>query len=208
MRVLPVRLVLIAVLATAAGGCGVEGVVAGPTPASSASTSVAASKITALTVPDVTGKRLNEAEALLHGAGIKNVKTTDATGKGRIVVDANNWIVRHQSPDEGTKIAVGDTVTLDVAKPTDGVGPSSVAKGVVPNVVCMDLQAAQDTLQSAGFYVLSSKDALGDRHQILDRDWVVIGQSAAAGSTAFPTTKITLTVVKYGEPTGESGCHS
>ncbi|NUR25832.1 MAG: hypothetical protein HOV83_08300, partial [Catenulispora sp.] len=76
MRVLPVRLVLIAVLATAAGGCGVEGVVAGPTPAGQVpAASASASKIAALTVPDVTGKRLNEAEALLHGAGIKNVKT-------------------------------------------------------------------------------------------------------------------------------------
>ncbi|WP_169734203.1 PASTA domain-containing protein [Hamadaea tsunoensis] len=203
MRAILVRLGL-AVTATALlAGCGPV-TLATPTPAASGS----ASRIAALSVPDVTGKRLNEAEAVLQGAGIKTVKTTDATGQGRIVIDPNNWFVRHQTPAEGTKIAVGDPVTLDVAKPTDGVGPSTVAKGVVPNVVCMDLQAAQDTLQSAGFYLLSSKDALGDRHQILDRDWVVIGQSAAAGSTAFPTTKITLTVVKYGEPTGESGCHS
>jgi hypothetical protein len=72
----------------------------------------------------------------------------------------------------------------------------------------MELQAAQDKLQEAGFYLLASKDALGDRHQILDRDWVVIGQSTAAGKLTLPLTKITLTVVKYGEPTGDSGCKS
>jgi beta-lactam-binding protein with PASTA domain len=196
-----VRAALLVLVASAVllGGCD---------PVSVVTAEPSTSRTPALTVPDVTGKRLNEARAVLGGSGLKNVKTVDATGKGRVVIDANNWIVRHQSPAEGTKVAVGDEITLDVAKPTDGIGPAGVTKGVMPDVVCMDLQAAQDTLQSADFFLLASKDAIGDRHQILDRDWVVIGQTPAAGTHGFPTTRVTLTVVKYGEPTGDSGCHS
>lgn len=159
-------------------------------------------------VPDVGGKRLSEARAILEGVGLSNIGTTDAAGKGRAVIEPNNWIVRAQDPKAGAQAARADKITLDVGKPTDGIGPTSVTTGVMPDVMCMELQAAQDKLQEAGFYLLSSKDALGDRHQILDRDWVVIGQSAAPGKLTLPLTKITLTVVKYGEPTGDSGCKS
>jgi beta-lactam-binding protein with PASTA domain len=161
-----------------------------------------------ITVPDVQGKRLSEARTILEGAGLSTIGATDATGKGRVVIEPNNWIVQTQNPRPGSKVARTDKIALDVSKPTDGVGPATVTTGVVPNVVCMELQAAQDKLQEAGFYLLSSKDALGDRHQILDRDWVVIGQSSTPGKVALPLTKITLTVVKYGEPTGDSGCKS
>jgi hypothetical protein len=162
----------------------------------------------AITVPDVTGMRLSQARAILDDAGLSNVGTTDATGKGRVILEPKNWIVTAQHPGPGTKIGRAEKVTLEARKPTDGIGPSSVTAGVMPDVVCMDLQAAQDTLQSAGFYLLSSQDALGGRRQILDRDWVVVGQSVPAGKVALPLTRITLTVVKYGEPTGDSGCKS
>lgn len=161
-----------------------------------------------ITVPDLVGKRLSEARAILDDAGLSNVGTTDATGKDRVVIEPKNWIVKAQHPAAGGKVARTEKITLDVSKPTDGIGPSSVSTGVMPDVVCMDLQAAQDKLQEAGFFLLTSKDALGERHQILDRDWVVIGQSAPAGKLTLPLTKITLTVVKYGEPTGDSGCRS
>jgi beta-lactam-binding protein with PASTA domain len=161
-----------------------------------------------ISVPDVQGKRLSEARAILDGAGLGNIGTTDVTGKGRVVIEPNNWMVKAQHPAPGSMVARTEKIALDVSKPTDGVGPATVTTGVVPNVVCMELQAAQDKLQEAGFYLLSSKDALGDRHQILDRDWVVIGQSSTPGKVALPLTKMTLTVVKYGEPTGDSGCKS
>lgn len=161
-----------------------------------------------ITVPDVHGKRLSEARAILEGAGLSNLGTTDATGKGRVVIEPNNWIVTAQRPKAGSQVARAEKISLDVGKPTDGIGPATITTGVMPDVTCMELQAAQDKLQEAGFYLLASKDALGDRHQILDRDWVVIGQSAPAGKLTLPLTKITLTVVKYGEPTGDSGCKS
>jgi beta-lactam-binding protein with PASTA domain len=192
------RVYVLILAATLLSGCTAlpQTPVAQPTPAKT------------ITVPDVAGKRLSQARAILEGVGLGNVGTTDATGKGRVVIEPNNWIVKAQNPKAGATVARTEKITLDVAKPTDGIGPATVTTGVMPDVVCMELQAAQDKLQEAGFYLLSSKDALGDRHQILDRDWVVIGQSVAAGKITLPLAKITLTVVKYGEPTGDSGCKS
>jgi hypothetical protein len=84
-----------------------------------------------------------------------------------------------------------------------------VTRGVVPNVTCMNLQDAQNSLQSAGFFNLASVDGLGQgRMQILDRDWVVTKQSVAAGTRPAALTRIVLTAVKYGESTGSSGCQS
>jgi len=100
-------------------------------------------------------------------------------------------------------------VTLRVAKPTDDQGSTETQLGTIPDVVCKDLQTAQDTLQSAGFFNLHSKDGSGKgRLQILDRNWVVIAQSVPAGATPGLEASVTLTAVKFGEPTGDSGCPS
>jgi beta-lactam-binding protein with PASTA domain len=124
------------------------------------------------------------------------------------VLEDNNWVVVTQSPAAGTVAAVSDVITLEVRKPSDGAG-GEVVKGVVPAVICMDLQKAQDALRKAGFYRLRSVDGLGqNRFQALDRNWVVIDQSVAAGTSPGALTEIVLTVVKYGEPTGSSGCAS
>ena len=121
---------------------------------------------------------------------------------------STNWIVTEQSVPAGQRIKVTATVTLKVKKPSDGEG-TQTAIGVVPDVVCMDLQAAQDSLQAAGFFNLGSEDGSGEgRMQILDRDWVVVAQSVDAGSTPSPLKRIVLDSVKYGEPTGASGCRS
>ena len=64
--------------------------------------------------------------------------------------------------------------TLDTA-PRPAVAPAPTT-GTVPNVVGIDLQLAQDTLQAAGFYALRSHDATGQgRFQVLDRNWTVWG---------------------------------
>jgi hypothetical protein len=44
--------------------------------------------------------------------------------------------------------------------------------------------------------------------QVVDRNWVVIRQSVAAGARPDKKARITLTAVKFGEPTGDSGCKS
>ncbi|MFG1711186.1 PASTA domain-containing protein [Nonomuraea sp. M3C6] len=76
----------------------------------------------------------------------------------------------------------------------------AAAKKKLPNVVGMNLQEGQDTLQAAGFYVLNDKDATGqDRLQVFDRNWVVTKQSPAAGQRVSTDTLITLYAKKLGE---------
>jgi hypothetical protein len=66
----------------------------------------------------------------------------------------------------------------------------------LPNLVGQDLQAAQDTAQAAGFYVLDDQDASGqNRLQVMDRNWTVCSQEPEAGT--HPTdTKVVLFAVK------------
>ncbi len=159
------------------------------------------------TVPNVVGERLSTAQSALRKAGFGKIDPQDATIEHRVVLDSTNWVVVSQSPKAGTKTATDKTVTLKVRKPTDGAGPVEIHFGTVPNVVCMNLQNAQDTLRESGFLNLRSQDGTGQaRYQVLDRDWVVIGQSVKAGTKPGFTTRIVLSVVKYGEPTGKSGC--
>ncbi|WP_219507094.1 PASTA domain-containing protein [Nonomuraea ceibae] len=70
----------------------------------------------------------------------------------------------------------------------------------LPDVVGMNLQAAQDHLQATGFYILNDKDATGQgRLQVLDRNWVVVRQTPAAGKRVPTSTLITLYAKKLGE---------
>jgi hypothetical protein len=89
--------------------------------------------------------------------------------------------------------------TSEGTAPPDGAGDAS-GEVTVPDAVGLDLQYAQDTMQAAGFYVLSSHDATGqDRFQVLDRNWTVCDQSPPGGTTADPATEIDFGAVKDGE---------
>jgi hypothetical protein len=77
---------------------------------------------------------------------------------------------------------------------------STARVGVVPNVVGVNHQLAQDTMQAAGFYFLTEEDASGQGRLLLnDRNWVVVSQSPAGGTTAALDTKILLRSKKIGE---------
>lgn len=70
---------------------------------------------------------------------------------------------------------------------------------VMPYVTCMNLQDAQDAIQVAGVFYSRSQDATGkDRNQVLDRNWVVVGQTPTAGATVDEGEAV-LSVVKIGE---------
>ncbi|MBO4210181.1 PASTA domain-containing protein [Micromonospora echinofusca] len=202
------------VAGTATPGAQASGTAAGPTPGDPATTpgtpSPAAGTVGGpVTVPDLTGRRLTEAKAALVSLRLGTPQVVDATGQGRLVLDDRNWVVVTQDPPAGTGAGPDLLVTLRVRKPTDGTGSGTVTVGVVPDVVCKDLQSAQDAMQAARFFNLRSTDATGQgRMQLLDRDWVVVGQSVRAGTSPELTTRITLSVVRFGEPTGGSGCAS
>ena len=72
--------------------------------------------------------------------------------------------------------------------------------GVVPDVLGMNHQYAQDTMQAAGFFALSEEDATGQGRMLLyDRNWEVVEQHPAAGTEAAFDTTIVLRSKKIGE---------
>jgi hypothetical protein len=71
---------------------------------------------------------------------------------------------------------------------------------IMPNVVGMNLQEAQDELQSLGSYILSQDDATGQgRFQVLDSNWQVCSQDQAPGETFDLAELVNLTAVKLSE---------
>ncbi len=69
----------------------------------------------------------------------------------------------------------------------------------MPNVVCMNLQDAQDLIQTTGVFFSSSYDATGEgRSQFIDSNWVVVSQTPAPG-TPIGEGDANLGAVKYGE---------
>ena len=72
----------------------------------------------------------------------------------------------------------------------------------MPNEVGHVLQDAQDDLQRVSgnpAYYSRSHDLLGDRHQILDRDWQVCTQNIAEGATVSESDTVDFGVVKLSE---------
>jgi beta-lactam-binding protein with PASTA domain len=74
------------------------------------------------------------------------------------------------------------------------------AKFTMPRVVGMNLQLAQDLLQSKGSYILDQVDHKGLlRIQVLDSNWKVCKQTPAAGKVVLASTVVTLSSVKLTE---------
>jgi hypothetical protein len=93
------------------------------------------------------------------------------------------------------------TVTPDPSSPTAAaINPAPAVLSVMPDVVCQNLQDAQDEIQRAGVFFSRSDDALGQaRSQVIDRNWVVVAQTPAAGESVGEMEAI-LSVVKTDEP--------
>lgn len=103
-----------------------------------------------------------------------------------------------------TTVAPSTTIAATATAPVAGEIPQSASAptALMPVVMCMNLQAAQDAIQAAGVFYSRSEDATGKgRMQISDRNWVVVAQSPAPG-TPIDEGDAVLSVVKYGEPGG------
>lgn len=84
----------------------------------------------------------------------------------------------------------------DGANPLGGHAPED---SLMPQVVCMNLQDAQNEIQDHGVFFSRSEDATGHgRNQIIDSNWQVVGQSPDAGIPIGEGDAM-LSVVKYGE---------
>jgi beta-lactam-binding protein with PASTA domain len=79
------------------------------------------------------------------------------------------------------------------------VAAPAAAEVLMPEVTCMNLQAAQNAIQAAGVFFSRSDDATGQgRSQIVDSNWTVVSQSPPAG-TPIGEGDAVLSAVKIGE---------
>ncbi|MGZ4556223.1 MAG: PASTA domain-containing protein [Mycobacteriaceae bacterium] len=103
---------------------------------------------------------------------------------------------------ESTSAAVSTTA----AAPTSAVttqAPTSAAFAAfaMPRFVGMDLQSAQNAVQTHRIFYSKSHDLRGSRHQILDSDWIVCTQNLPPGQqvTSDIEGQIDFGVVKRSE---------
>jgi len=88
--------------------------------------------------------------------------------------------------------AQADAVDVAVDEDSGGI--------VVPNVVGLDHQAAQDALQGEGLWLLDEEDCTGQGRMLLfDRNWEVVSTDPPAGTHVDEDTTITLCSKKQGE---------
>ncbi|MFE1921105.1 hypothetical protein ACFW91_00870 [Streptomyces asoensis] len=110
--------------------------------------------------------------------------------------------VRPQPTVTVTKTAEAKAAKDETGEPAGDSKPvtDEAKKAAVPDFVRMGLQSAQDKAQKAGFYKLTSHDALGrDRMQAFDRNWKVCSQNVKAGVVKSTDTELDFGAVKLAE---------
>lgn len=102
------------------------------------------------------------------------------------------------APPASSAVAL-PSATVPAASPSPA--PASAPTLVpMPNVMCMNLQDAQDLIQENGVFFSRSADASGKgRNQVVDSNWIVVGQTPAVGALIGEGDAV-LSVVKIGEP--------
>ncbi|MEU1008005.1 Stk1 family PASTA domain-containing Ser/Thr kinase [Streptomyces sp. NPDC005890] len=133
------------------------------------------SKGSPVDVPDVTGDDVDSARQELTDAGLKV-----RIAAGRINSEYDKGEVAAQSPDEGSRAAEGDTVTLTLSK-----GPEMIE---VPDVTGDSVDDAHKALEAAGFEVDEDRGLLGLFGDTVKKQSVAGGDKAPKGST------ITITI--------------
>jgi eukaryotic-like serine/threonine-protein kinase len=130
-------------------------------------------------IPNVVGQSYASARSTLLAAGLKVAKS---------VVDSNQPAdtVLSQSPDAGTKVGAGTTVTLSVSR-------GSTATTPVPDVTDQDEPTAKALLEGSGFKVKETPQDVADP----SGDGIVIDQTPAGGADAPTGSTVTIVVGRY-----------
>ena len=91
------------------------------------------------------------------------------------------------------------TTQASVDQGLNPLGGNAPEDALMPNVLCMNLQEAQDEIQDHGVFFSGSEDATGEgRMQVNDSNWQVVAQIPDPG-TQIGEGEATLWVVKFGE---------
>ncbi|MBD7981557.1 PASTA domain-containing protein [Oerskovia merdavium] len=99
-------------------------------------------------------------------------------------------------PPETTEPEPPTTPEPEVAAPA----PAEEATFTMPALAGVNLQDAQDLLQTLDSYVMDQVDATGlERFAVDDSNWVVCSQDPAPGAVVATSTVVTLAAVKLDE---------
>ena len=134
-----------------------------------------------VSVPAVVGRSSDAAKQAIRGRGLNYSVSFKQSGKP-------SGTVLSQSPDAGTRVAVGDTVAIVVSQ--------GVQKVKVPNVIGDLRSSAVSTLRGAGFSVTVN---LQDT-SVPQQDGRVTDQFPAPGSAQAKGTEVTIFVGKLTPP--------
>lgn len=149
--------------------------------------------------------------ALVLLAGVLTVAgCTIETNPEVVTVTVSPEATTESAPTESTlptstvpRATVAPESPPPVAAPAPDAGQPSIEIGgtaPMPDVVCLNLQLAQDTIQAAGVFYSRSVDATGaGRMQVVDRNWIVVSQQPAPGVPVGEGEAV-LSVVRDTEP--------
>jgi serine/threonine-protein kinase len=132
-------------------------------------------------VPNVVGSSFATASSQLQAAGF-------AVARKDVESNQPADTVVTQSPQSGSSVVPGSTVTLSVSK-----GPKTSA---VPDVTSQDQAGAQDQLKASGFKVRVATQPVSDPSQ----DGIVLSQNPGPNTQAPPGTTVTIVVGKLVAP--------
>lgn len=131
------------------------------------------------------------------------VRIEDVDGDGEVeVVDAE--IIADEADADGDVVVtlVEESDGDSEEEADDGLNPlggDDPEDKLMPDVVCMGLQDAQDEIQDRGVFFSKSEDATGDgRRQLWDRNWIVVAQEPEPG-VSIGENEAVLYVVKTDE---------
>ena len=148
-----------------------------------------------ITVPELSGKTLEEAQAQLSALGL--TIATDYAFDNNVT----QGLIIYSNPASGTAVTSGETVTVVISKGQQQTESSASEEITMPDVVGSAWSSAKSTLENQGLYVnineeVSSTVAAGN----------VISQSISAGTSVSKGTAVTLTVsLGAGDPEETNG---
>jgi hypothetical protein len=110
------------------------------------------------------------------GAAVSGKSGDEATSEAASTTAPTSAVQSSEAPPPTTQPVVPPPTT---PAPTPEAAPG--VNFAMPDFVGMDLQSAQNLVQTHGVWLSRSHDLLGSRNQVLDSNWIVCDQNIPAG---------------------------
>jgi beta-lactam-binding protein with PASTA domain len=181
-----------------AAGCSDDTKPAG-SPSAAGSTSAASTQppATTVVVPDVTGAAVSEAYDVLHQAGLR-VAIPQEYRYGTV----SPPVPKAQSPEAGTKVAPGSTVTLTLGKGPTGRPQYTTDTVTMPDLIGMPLARAAKDLAALGlgFHIAAMPPLEPSDAPTLLAAYRVVAQSVEPGTEIDETRRRDRNMALFVEP--------